>query len=132
RAIAQDRLGSPVLDAGLEYQVDDTGVALVDGNRLRSVGEGRAMLTAWDPVSGTRQTSEISVTQRVTSVDLSAASLRFDALTDTMPIAYTATDRLGAVARSARVTYSSSDTAVVVVDQNGRTESRSNGTAVIV
>ncbi len=132
RAIAQDRLGSPVLDAGLEYQVDDTGVVTISGNRLRSVGEGRATLTAWDPVSGTRQTSEINVTQRVTSLELSAASVRFDALTDTMPIAYTAKDRLGAVARSAHVTYSSSDAAVVVVDQNGRTESRSNGTAVIV
>ena len=67
----------------------------------REVAEGRVILTALDPESGTRSSADVVVAQRVASVTVSVHDLTFDALGDTVPVSIVARDRLGAAAMSA-------------------------------
>src|SRR6185437_8044814 len=69
QAVPRDRLGSAVGGVALAYSVSDPSVAHTEaGGRLRSVAEGRAVLTARDPESGATASADVVVAQRVASV----------------------------------------------------------------
>ena len=66
--IALDRLGSAVVGPSLAYSIDDPGVATIEsGGRLRSHGEGRAVVTVSDLDNGATSSAYVVVWQRVAS-----------------------------------------------------------------
>jgi len=129
----RDRLGSPIPNAALEYSVSDTTVATIEpGNRIRSVREGHFVLTIRDPETAASVNTDVTVAQRVTALQLSADTVTFDALTDSLPVAFTAWDRRGVRAASARISYSSSDRNVVAVSPEGAVSSVGDGSALVI
>jgi len=132
-AVARDRLGSVVDSASLVYSISDSSAATFEsGNRLRSLREGQVILTARDPESSTVATANVTIQQRVTALQLSADTLSFDALTDSVPIGFTARDRLGNVATSARVAFVSTNPAVITLSAEGAVKSVGNGAALVI
>jgi hypothetical protein len=132
-AVGEDRLGSVVSGAALEFSVRDAGVASFQaGSQLRSIALGRTLAIVTDPETGIVATAEVQVAQRVADLKLSADSVVFDAVGDTLRLGFAARDRLGARAGSAAATYTSSDASVVTVTSDGMVEARRNGSAVVV
>jgi hypothetical protein len=130
---ARDRLGSLISNPALEYSVSDSTIATLEaGNRIRSIREGQFALTIRDPETGASATTDISVSQRVTALQLSADTLSFDALTDSLPVGFTAWDKRGIRAASARIAYSSTNPSVVTVGSDGAVRSVGNGAAFVI
>jgi dienelactone hydrolase len=131
--MAVDRLGSPVAGASLAYSINDPGVATIEsGGRLRSHGQGNAVVTVSDLDNGATGSADIVVSQRVASLSLSADSLAFDALGDSVLLSVVARDRLGELALSATASCSSSDPSVAAVGLAGVVHSLRNGSSMIV
>jgi hypothetical protein len=131
--IALDRLGSAVVGPSLAYSIDDPGVATIEsGGRLRSHGDGRAVVTVSDLDNGTTGSAYVVVWQRVASLALSADSLAFDALGDSVSLSFVARDRLGYLTTTADVSYSSSDAMRADVSVGGVVRSRSNGSTMVI
>jgi len=72
------------------------------------------------------------VEQRAAALHLTVDTVSFDALGDTIRLAFSARDRLDAPIASAPVSYSSTDTAVVTVGADGLVRSRDNGGAYVI
>ena len=73
------------------------------------------------------QTVQVVVDQRVASVKLSASSANLDALGDTVQLASTVSDSVGAPLANQVLTYSAGDTFVVTVGLSGLVTSKGNG-----
>ncbi len=132
-AMAVDRLGSTVVGASLTYSTSDPGVATIEpGGRLRSQADGYAVVTVSDLDNWTTGTAAVIVAQQVASLTVSAESLAFDALGDSVPLSFVARDRLGSLMTTARASYSSSDALSAEVSVDGVVRSRSNGSTMVI
>src|SRR5205085_12012283 len=121
-AVGRDRLGSVVDGAALQFSVRDAQVAsFQSGSQLRSVALGQTLAIVTDPETGIVATADVQVRQRVADLKLTADSLVFDALGDTVRLGFVARDRLGALAAAA-ATYTSSDPSLVTITPNGIVE----------
>ena len=125
-----DANGRDVEGAVVTWSSGDPGVATVDASGLvRSVGNGEAVVTATaGSVSGT---AEATVAQVVTAVNMSPELLEFSALGDTLRLEAEPVDANGHPVEGVAVTWSSGDTAVVVVDTSGLVRSVGRGEAVV-
>jgi hypothetical protein len=131
-AVARDRLGSVVQGAALQYSVVDTSVAAVEsGSLIRSLAPGQTVVVATDPETGIVGTAVLKVEQRAATLRLTDRVVSFDALGDTVPVAVSAWDRLGAPIANASATYTSTDPAVVAVTAGGLVSS-DNGSALLI
>jgi hypothetical protein len=131
--IARDRLGSVVTDASLTYAVADTSIAAFDsGSQVRSVAPGQTQVVVTDPETGIVGTAVVNVVQRATALRLAAESVSFDALGDTIPVSFSAWDRLGSAIANASASYRSTDPAVVAVTPDGLVTSLDNGAALLI
>src|SRR6266550_3343456 len=132
-AVGRDRLGSVVAGAALDFSIADARVAaLQSGLLLRSVAPGQTMVVVGDPETGIVATAELRVEQRAANLQLTVDTVSFDALGDTIRLAFSARDRLDAPISSTPVSYSSTDTAVVTVGADGLVRSRDNGGAFVI
>ncbi len=77
------------------------------------------------------QTVQVVVDQRVANVKLSASRVTLDALRDTVQLATTVSDSLGAPLTNQVIAYSAGDTAVVTVGPSGLVTSKGNGSTWI-
>ena len=125
-----DANGHDVEGALVTWSSGDPGVATVDSEGLvRSVGNGEAVVTATaGSVSGT---AEATVAQVVTAVNMSPELLEFSALGDTLRLEAEPVDANSHPVDGVAVTWSSGDTAVVVVDTSGLVRSVGRGEAVV-
>src|SRR5437870_2412882 len=119
-----------VKDSVPQVQVADTSVArLVQLHPivLRSSANGTTSLRLQ---AGTVvKDLGVAVAQQASSVQLTPASITFDALNDTARVAAVVRDSLGVPLVGPSLTYSSSDSATVVVGGDGLIRSRRNGVA---
>jgi hypothetical protein len=136
-AIARDRLGSIVPGASLTYSVADTGVvAFGSGSQLRSVAPGHTQVVVTDRESGIVGTAVVDVVQRPAALRLAVDSVSFDALGDTIPVAFSVLDRLGSPISNSAATFRSTDVAVIAVSValsgDGMATSQDNGSALLI
>jgi hypothetical protein len=134
-AVGEDRLGSVVPGAALEFSVRDAGLAsFQSGSQLRSVALGQTLAIVTDPETGIVATADVQVTQRVAALTLTVDSIAFDALLDTSQVIVVGHDRLGSVVGDAaeHTTYVSTDPRVAVVSAGGAVHSVGNGAALII
>lgn len=127
-AVAEDSLGSPLVDGVVGVAVADTAVVgAADSSTVQARANG--VSTATFSVAGLPGQVVVRVAQVPASVRLDAAAFAFDALNDTLRAVPQVSDSLGTVIALAPVTYYSSDTTVATVDTAGLVRARSNGSA---
>ena len=124
-----DANGHPVEGATVTWMSGDAAVVVVDTSGLvRSVGNGEAAVTVTaGSVSGTA-TATVEQVARVVVVTPVEAELSPD---DTVRLAAEAEDANGFAIADAMLMWSSSDTAVAVVDSTGLVRAVSHGVATI-
>ena len=129
-AVVSDGNGYEIADAEVEWLSGDKAVAVVDGNgRIESTGNGVTTIAA---SSGTASaTAAIAVSQVPAAVAVSPDPVNFDAFGDTATLTAVVLDMNGHKIADAEVDWTSSDTAVAVVDTSGRVEPAGNGVATI-
>jgi uncharacterized protein YjdB len=129
-ATVEDSGGSTIVAAAVTWTALDSLVATVSADGLvTAISNGTTTIAA---ISGpTLATSTITVAQIADSIALSADSIAFDALSDTLRLTATVTDAGGAGFGEAPVTWTSSDTMVGRVSTAGLVTSVGNGTAII-
>ncbi len=129
-ATVEDSGGSTIVAAGVTWTALDSLVATVSADGLvTAISNGTTPIAA---ISGSAlATSTITVAQLADSIALSADSIAFDALSDTLRLTASVTDARGAGVGEAPVTWTSSDTAVARVSTAGLVTSVGNGTAII-
>ncbi len=129
-ATVEDSGGSAIVAAAVTWTALDSLVATVSPDGLvTAISNGTTTIAA---ISGSAiATSTITVAQIADSIALSANSLAFDALSDTLRLSATVTDAGGAVFGAAPVTWTCSDTTVARVSAAGLVTSVGNGTAII-
>lgn len=131
-AEAKDELGSTVTGVVFGFASSDTAVATVDGQgNVVAVANGAATVT----VSGDTRTADVAVTvaQQAASVVVTPAAVTIDALEVDTALSAEVTDARGNDIAAATVTWTSSDTGVVVVAAgSGVLTSKSNGSALVI
>lgn len=105
----------------------NTSVATVSGGIVRATGGGTAVITAESQDGGFTDTCRVTVTQPLTSISLDKHTLGIrNDNSSSLHASFTPTD-----ATNKNVTWSSSNDAVAIVDQNGQVTAVSKGTADI-
>jgi len=129
-AIVEDSGGSTIVAAAVTWTALDSLVATVSPDGLvTAISNGTTTIAA---ISGSAlATATIAVAQIADSIALSADSVAFDALSDTLRLTATVIDAGGAVFGEAPVTWTSSDTTVARVSTAGLVTAVGNGTAII-
>ena len=116
-------------DKSYTWSSSDTSVASVDQNgKVIAVSNGDAVISATaNDGSGKKATCTVTVTTMVTGITLNKSTLSLnDGASETLTVTIspsTASDK--------SVTWSSTDTSVATVDQNGKVTAVGNGNAVI-
>ncbi len=110
---------------------DTSIVALQISNPLVVKSKANGVAKVNLSTSTVSQSAVVVVRQRTASLSLTVASFPFDALNDTVRAHFIALDSLGVPVQTPRITFSSSDTAVVAVDSSGLLRARANGSAMI-
>jgi len=126
--------GAAFAQARVRLASSDTSVVAVHGDTLVPRRRGGVTLTVTlessalprDPPTLTRPLMVVADT-----VTVDSTAVRFSSLGDTVTLAATARDALGAALAGATARWSSSDTTVAVVTANGRVAARGNGTATV-
>lgn len=129
-ATVEDSGGSTISGAAVTWTALDSLVATVSAEGLvTAIRNGNTTIAA---ISGsTLGTSTIMVAQIADSVTLSADSIAFDALGDTLRLTADVTDAGGADFGEAPVTWTSSDTTVARVSATGLVTAVSNGSTLV-
>ncbi len=130
-ALIDDR-GLPVADSlPAVAPSDSTVVALQPANPLviKSKSNGVASVTLSTATASA--SAVVVVRQHTASLAFTVPSFAFDALNDTTRAGLIALDSLGVPVQSPRITFSSSDTAVALIDSTGLLRARGNGFATI-
>lgn len=123
-----DAQGQPIGNVVAAWTTQDAAIAVVDGGLVRAVGNGSTRIIA--SLAGSADTAFVHVRQNVVAVTglADTASLvvgearRFEAQ---------AVDRNGSAVAGELLTWTSSDTTVLVVDTDGHARGRSAGTATL-
>jgi len=130
-AVAEDSLGSPLVDGVTAVALTDTSVAgAADSTGVQAHANG--VTTATFTVAGLPGQLAVRVAQVPASVTLAATGFTFDAFNDTARAAPQVTDSLGALIAGAPVSYSSIDTSIASVDTAGVVRARGNGSTRVV
>src|SRR5881394_1435840 len=127
-----DDRGLPVRDSlPVDSVAVDTVVKVQAGSTytIRSVSNGRTPVILRAGLVA--QTVQVVVHQRIAGVKLSAGRASFDALGDTLRLATTVSDSLGAPLANQTLAFSAGDTSVVAVGSDGLVTSKGNGSAWI-
>ena len=126
--------GAPLADARLRFSSSDTGIVAVHADTLLPRSRGAVALTV-SLVSSALPANPPSVTRTLQvvadTVTLDSAAVRFSSLGDTVTLASTARDALGAAIPGVTCLWSSSDTMVVALAPVGHLTARGNGTATV-
>ena len=126
-ATVLDQDGRVMAAAVVEWSSSDEAVAVVDGAGLvTATGNGTATVTAGN--GGVVGEAVVTVAQVVAEVRVVPDSVAFAAIGDTARLVAEAVDANGHGVAGAAVEWSSSDTAVVVVDSAGLMTAVGNGT----
>lgn len=131
-AMGTDANGHVVSEAEFAWSSSDTLVAAVDDSGLATgVGAGSATITATSStVKGLAEFVTLAPTP--TTVTMAPEMVEFTALGQTMLLSAEVYDQLGRVMEGTRVTWSSGDTMVAMVDSVGLVEAVGRGETRIV
>ncbi|MXX68124.1 MAG: hypothetical protein F4Y74_04105 [Gemmatimonadales bacterium] len=128
-ADVRDQLGRPITDAAVTWSSGDPAVAAVDTSGLvTAVANGSATVTAL--AGAVSDSTSIVVWQTATTVEI-APETHTLATRDTVRLVATATDDNGHTVADAAFNWTSSDTAVAIVDSLGLVRGVAEGTATI-
>ena len=129
-AEVRDQNSSVMAGATVTWSSGSASVATVDGMGLvTAVGNGEATITA--SAGSASGSAVVTVTQSVTSVEVSPSATEFTALGATEQLSAEAFDANGQVVGGAEVSWTSSDSAVAAVDASGLVTAVGNGEATI-
>ena len=130
-AEVEDQNGEEMRGVSVTWSSSAAGVATVDGTGLvTSVGNGTATIRA--DADGASGTVEVTVRQRVAEVRVTPEEQVLVAIEDTVRFGAEAVDANGyPVGDAPSFLWSSSDTAIAVVDTVGRVEATGVGRAVV-
>ena len=119
-----------VTDNSVTWTSSNKNVATVSANgKVTAVGSGSATITCTTKLSGKTATCTVNVNEHPTGVTLDKTSIEIDlGVSTTAKLTATV---LPATAYDQAVTWSSSNTNIATVDQNGNVVGRSFGTATI-
>jgi uncharacterized protein YjdB len=126
-----DARGNAIISPNVSWTSSDTAVATVDPSSgvVRSKGNGVAVVVA---VSGNvADTATVSVEQVAVGFSVLPDSVRSTAFGDTLEFTAASVDRNDQPIETTAATWSSTDTAVATVDQNGNATSVANGVTYI-
>ena len=130
-AEAADANGHAVADAEFAWVSSDTLVAIVDESGLVT-GAGAGEVTVTATSSGVTGSAELTVVAPApTTVAVTPDTVAFTAFGQTARLAAEVRDQAGRVMTGVTITWSSGDTAVVVVDSAGLATAVGRGTTVI-
>ncbi len=115
-------------DKALTWASSDTSVAAVDANgKVTATGGGSAVITVTTHDGGFTAKCDVTVTVPVTGIKLSSSSLSLAKnKSSTLTATITPED-----ATDKAITWTSSDTSVATVDENGKVTATGRGSAVI-
>ncbi len=129
-AEAMDVNGSAIANAAFAWTSSDTAVATVDEDGVvTAVGNGAAMIAA--AAGSASGSAAVTVAQEASVVRVSPDRGRLSALGDTVRLSAEAMDANGNAVANAAFAWTSSDTAVATVDENGVVTAVRNGAATI-
>ncbi|WP_419940584.1 choice-of-anchor B family protein [Candidatus Palauibacter sp.] len=129
-AVIRDSRGNVIPGAHVAWASSAPGVATVDGNGLvTAIGNGEAAVTA---TSGEAEaTAPLTVRQSAASAAIAPDELALVAPGDTARASATVRDAGGSTVEDAPVTWSSSDPAIVTVDETGLVTAIARGRATV-
>lgn len=129
-ATARDQDGETMSGVGFSWSIGTDSVASVgkDGN-VTSAANGTTAVIA--EAEGVADSATLVVEQEVASVRVTPDSVRSEVIGDRIEFDATAVDRNDHPVRAAEFGWSSSDTAVVVVDDGGNATTRGEGSASV-
>jgi len=128
-ATVKDQNGAAMAGQTVSWASSDDAVATVSNGTVTAVGNGSATVTA---TSGSLTASaSVTVSQVAASVTLSADTIRFGSVGDTVTLSAMVEDAGGAAIEGAPLTWASSDTLIVKVDSTGLVTSVGSGLGVI-
>ena len=126
----EDAGGSVVAGAVVQWETLDSTVTIVSADGLiTATGNGGTLVIVSS--SSLLGRVEVTVAQTPAAVDVSADSIAFDALTDTVRLSATVRDAGGSLFESAPITWSTSESAVALVSADGLVTSVDNGVATV-
>lgn len=129
-AVVRDEAGRTQPSARVDWASDNPGVVTIDEEGYaRAVGNGAARVTA--TVGTASDTVVLTVEQLTTRVEVTLSTDELRAVGVRAVASARAYDRLESVVTSARFRWSSSDTSVALVDQEGGIRSMDTGEALI-
>lgn len=130
-ATVKDQHGNTMADATISWASTDTAVAKVNSRGwVFAVATGSArIIAASGPLA---DTATVTVAQNAASLVLDVDSASFEALGDSIQLTATVKDKNGNDIEAAVVEWTSSDTTVASVDEEGWVVSRGNGSASII
>ncbi len=130
-ATVKDQQGRPIADASIDWSSTDTAVARVNAKGwVFAVANGSAMIVA--SVGSLADTAMIAVVQGAAKLELSLDSASFDAVGDSTQVTATLEDTNGNPIDPEVVEWTSTDTTVATVNDDGWIFSRGSGTASII
>ena len=128
-AVVRDQRGRPLTSFAVTWSSGDERIAIVDSQGLvTAVGPGSAEITARSGEVAGMMT--VSVKQQAHSITLTPPTASI-VVGDTLRVIAEATDANGNVIHGVAFTWSSSDEAVVGVDDTGLVTAYQNGTATV-
>jgi len=129
-AAVQDANGNAIAGATVNWSSSDEAVATIDPTGTATgQASGTATLTAVsDGVSGT---ATLTVQAPIASVDVAPAAVDLTALGATAGLTATVTDEEGNTRDDVTVQWTSSEEAIVTVDQNGTVTAQGTGSATV-
>jgi hypothetical protein len=128
--VATDPLGSEIEDVSLQYDVQDTAIAIVtDSGAVRARANGITTVT----VTGNDQSAAIvvRVAQRVMRIATAGDTMRFSALEQVIPVAAQPVDSLGFPVAGLGGLISVADTSIAVAE-GAAIRSKRNGTTQLL
>ncbi len=128
-ATVKDQNGSPMAGQTISWASSDQAVVTVDDGTVTAVANGSATVTA--TAGALSAAATVTVSQVASSVTLSADTIRFGSIGDTVTLAATAEDAGGASIEGASLTWTSSDTLIATVDSMGTVTSTGSGLSTI-
>lgn len=131
-ATVRDQAGALMTGVAVNWASSDGGVATVDASGLvTAVEDGAANITATVRGGGASGSAAITVEQQIVEVRLTPDPRVFSAIGQTLQMSAEALDANGHPVQTARVTWSSSDEAVVTVSDEGLVTATGNGDATV-
>lgn len=129
-ATARDQDGDPMSGVDLSWSVGTDSVASVDGNgTVTSAANGTTAVVA--EADGIADSATLVVEQEVTTVAVSPDSVRSEVIGSAVELEAMALDRNDQPVKAAEFEWSSSDTTVAVVDDDGVATTTGEGSASV-